>query len=235
MQASVNIDQGTGIAGQLAFDGPVRAVTGVLNSASAAYNIIGATAMTWSAEGVLVAGGSAAAFAGILSGGKEYVSYGTTAGGPLAATMVLPNAIVAEAIQMGEIFVTLPNSVTASIGDLLTYNTTTGVLGTIAATAAFTASQTTTVLTVTAITAGNLGVGSVVVQASGNISRIVSLGTGTGGTGTYNLDTSQTVSSGAATANSTPSTGSALVPNAVISRFAVASTTNTLAVAKLTN
>lgn len=68
--------------------------------------------------------------------------------------------------------------------------------------ASFTASQSTNVLTVTAVGSGTLNVGDLVTQASGSPAYITALGTGTGGTGTYTLSVSQTVSSGAATSTS---------------------------------
>lgn len=55
-----------------------------------------------------------------------------------------------------------------------------------------------TVLTVTGVTSGTLAVGQILTDTSGNITagtRIISLGSGAGGTGTYNLSISQTVSS----------------------------------------
>lgn len=64
--------------------------------------------------------------------------------------------------------------------------------------ASFTASIATTVLTVTAVASGTLAIGQTVTGAGvlpGSV--IISLGSGTGGTGTYNLSRSQTVSSGA--------------------------------------
>lgn len=229
-QSTVNLDNPLGVPGEIIFDGPVRAAAYNLNSASAAYNIVGATAFTVSAEGVAAAGGTGA-FAGILATPKRYASYGTSVGGPLAATMTLPNNIVAELVDMGQMVVTLPAA--ANIGDLVTYNTTTGALATLTPTAGFTAAQSGATLTVSAITAGNLGIGSVVTQASGSISRIVALGTGTGGTGTYTVDTSQTVTSGAATATSAPASGYALVPNATVRRYTVSGAG--LGVIRLTN
>lgn len=62
--------------------------------------------------------------------------------------------------------------------------------------ALFTGSQATTVLTVTAVTNGTLAVGQDINTVAGlQMGRIVSLGTGTGGAGTYNMSLSQTVGS----------------------------------------
>lgn len=69
-----------------------------------------------------------------------------------------------------------------------------------------TGSIATTVLTVTAVTSGALAVGQVI-RGAGVTSgtTIASLGTGTGGTGTYNLSASQTVSSTSIFADATGS------------------------------
>lgn len=61
----------------------------------------------------------------------------------------------------------------------------------------FTGSIATTVLTVTAVGYGTIRVGQTIAGTGVTAgTRIASLGTGTGGTGTYNLDTSQTVAVG---------------------------------------
>lgn len=71
------------------------------------------------------------------------------------------------------------------------------------ASASITASQATTVLTVSAVGSGALSVGDLVTQVSGTPAYILAQLTGTaGGTGTYTLSVSQTVGSGAATATS---------------------------------
>lgn len=216
LQSTVKLAMAAGVVGDLSHESPLRSKPYVLNSVSAAYNVVG-RAFTVDSEGVAKAGGTGV-FAGILANPKVYPMQGD-ATGTLAPTLTLPNNATAELVTMGEIFVTLP--AVAAIGDDVLYDTTTGALSTVADVATFTASQATTVLTVTAITAGNLGVGSVVRQASGSLSTIIALGTGTGGTGTYTLDTSQTVSSGAATANSVAPSGKAFVPNAVVSEYTV--------------
>ncbi|HKO36331.1 MAG TPA: hypothetical protein VJV21_07605, partial [Pyrinomonadaceae bacterium] len=40
-QSAVNFDQGAGIVGELAFEGPLRALALILNSADAADNVFG--------------------------------------------------------------------------------------------------------------------------------------------------------------------------------------------------
>jgi hypothetical protein len=69
--------------------------------------------------------------------------------------------------------------------------------------AVVTGSITTTVLTVTAVTSGTLAVGQILTGTGVTTgTTITSLGTGTGGTGTYNLSASQTVPSETITSGS---------------------------------
>ena len=69
--------------------------------------------------------------------------------------------------------------------------------------ASFTASIATTVLTVSAISTGALSVGQTISGAGVTAGTLItSLGTGTGGTGTYNISVSQTVASEAITSTS---------------------------------
>ena len=70
------------------------------------------------------------------------------------------------------------------------------------AAAAFTGAISGTTLTVSAVSSGTLAVGQTITDASGNIvpgTTITALGTGSGGTGTYTVSISQTVSSEAMT------------------------------------
>ena len=246
LQTAVNFYNAAGLVGDQAFSGPVRSTPYNLVS-SPNPNVIG-FAFTVSAganpdpsaaapnAGNAVVGGTGI-FAGILWNSKEQVGYGTT-GNPLGASMVLPDYKVGELMTMGEVWVNLKNS-SASVGDLLVYDTagsTPGALSSIpATTTGFTVTQSTTTLTVAGAPANSaLGVGSVVTITGALQSRILALGTGTGGNGTYTVDTSQTVAGGtAATATSVPQSGTARVPNGVISHYDI--TAAGLAVAKLTN
>lgn len=212
-QSTVRAFSASGVAGEFACDGPTRAQSAILNSASAAYNIIG-RAFTVSSEGVAAAGGTGR-FLGILAMPKEYATSGTTSG-TLAPTTTLPNNAVADFVSMGIMFVTLPAA--AAIGDLVQYDTTTGALSTTPATTSFTGSIATTVLTVSAVAAGTIQVGMVLTGA--NVTpgtTITALGTGTGGTGTYTVSVSQTAASATITAPSKATSGNALVPNCVVS------------------
>lgn len=75
--------------------------------------------------------------------------------------------------------------------------------------AAFTATQATTVLNVSAVSAGTLGVGQTI-SGAGSLEVIISLGTGVGGPGTYNVSVSQTVASATAM-TATPNGGNPML------------------------
>lgn len=129
-QSSVALQQGFGVPGELFTDGPYRAESFTLVSASAAYNIIGATAYTVTSQGVAEAGsGGALGFAGILVDPKNQALFGSS-GNALGPTLTLANQSQAELLTMGTIIVTLPAS--ANIGDYVLYDNTTGALETMA-------------------------------------------------------------------------------------------------------
>lgn len=219
-QISVGIYNALGIPGSLAYDGPIRSKTYNLYSAGTP-NVIGyaytvsAGANPDTSLGSPLAGnaavGGTGVFAGILVNPKVYPLRGTVAGGPLAASLVLPDYSIGELLTMGEIFVSLPGP--ANVGDLITYDPLTGALNSIAPTTAFTASiaaggaSTADVLTVTAVSAGQLSVGQLISGAGIPPGTYIdSLGTGKGYTGTYNLSTINevTLSLRAMTAPNTP-------------------------------
>jgi hypothetical protein len=130
-QLSVFINQGSGVPGEQYSDGPWRAQSYQIDSASSANNIIGTTVCSIASEGVCQAGNAAGAFviAGLLVDPKNIASFG--AGGiPLAPTLTVPNFTQVECATMGSYWVTLPGA--ANIGDWLTYNETTGALGSVA-------------------------------------------------------------------------------------------------------
>lgn len=192
-QTSVNIELGFGIPGELYDDGPVRCQPAELVSASAAYNVVGATAFTMttadpgdgSGSAVAAAGGTGA-FAGILMNPKVYANVGA-AGAPLTNNMALPNYFIGELLTMGDIVVSIPGP--ASIGDRVCYDQTTGQLSTFPAKTRFTGILLTTgVLTVTAMIAGQVQPGMVISGAGLGGATIVSNGTGVGGAGTYQTD-----------------------------------------------
>jgi len=142
-QSAVNAQIALGVVGELAFEGPLRAQPAVLRSTDPANNVVGRAARIVSGETGSWAAGSAGAadpkpiiasmdvaagatFAGLLVNPKVYASGGTVAGGPLAATMTLPNETPAELATEGDFIV---NFIAATApGDVVYYRTADGVL-----------------------------------------------------------------------------------------------------------
>lgn len=213
LQTSVTIYNALGIPGDIAFDGPMRAraynlfsngtpnVVGYAYTVSSGANPNPATAA--GNAGTATVGGSGI-FAGILINPKEYPGRGNaTIGGALASTLILPDYSIGDLMTLGEIFVNLPGP--ANVGDLITYDPATGALNSIAPTVNFTGSMSTTTLTVTAVTQGQLAVGQQIAGAGITPGTyITALGTGKGYTGTYTINNSQTVSSEAMSAVNIP-------------------------------
>lgn len=219
-QQAVNFYNPLGIVGEIAFSGPQRSVAANIYSAGVA-NLFG-NAYTFSSpataepalsapNGATAQVGGSGVFAGIMTGVKQAYLAGTTTGGPLGASLAALDYSVQELTTMGEIFVNLPGP--ANPGDLVTYDPLTGNLNSIAPTTNFTGSIAAggsagvpDVLTVTAVTSGILAVGQIVTGVGVEPATILSLGTGTGFTGTYNLSTinQQTVASRAMSAPNVP-------------------------------
>lgn len=138
-----------------------------------ATGTVAARAGTFTADWCGVAGGG--------GGGGNYFQGGGGAGGYMSGT----------GLSIGT------TATTVTIGGGGTYtlngsNTTWDI-----ALCSFTATIATTVLTVSAVASGTLAIGQLIVGAGvTSPTRIISLGTGTGGAGTYNLSASSTVSSG---------------------------------------
>lgn len=233
-QTTVNVQLAFGVPGALYDDSPVRATPWELVSASAAYNIVGATAYTGTtadpgssaASGVAAAGGTGQ-FVGILANDKVYATSGTSTGA-LNPTMSLPNYFIGELVSMGHLIVALPGP--ANIGDKVSYDQTTGALQTYAKTTSFTASLLTTgLLSVTALVSGFLQPGMILSGAGVNGISIIANGTGNGNTGTYstNYIGGTAVASEAMTAASLPavaaSTTGVITTTGVFSATAVAS------------
>lgn len=217
-QSAIQLNQGFGVVGESAFEGPRRAQPGVVKGTQA--NIVIGRAFTIdNTDGQFQPGGTGV-FGGILSNPKSLQSIGTTGGGPLAPTLVVPVGTVAEFTTMDELTVALLTA--ANPGDKVTFAQSDGQLSALAPLVSATGSITTTVLTVTAVAAGSapLAVGQVI--SGPNIvpgTTIISLGTGTGGTGTYNVSVSQTAASGAVSADSTPAAGQTVIANAKVTRY----------------
>ena len=131
-QTTVSGDLKSGVIGEISHDSPMRAVPAVLDSgAGAANNVVGRffTYIDEAAETVQAGGtvGAANAMAGILILPKTHALRGTTVGGTLADSLLLPDGTPADFLQKGEIFVSLATT-GATIGAAVKYNTTTGVL-----------------------------------------------------------------------------------------------------------
>lgn len=241
MQSTVNINTALGVPGEIAFDGPRRALPYNLNSSGQdqivgyAYTLRSDSAgnpdpLAGSPNMSTAQVGGTGQFLGLLVNPKALASVGVT-GNPLGATLQVPDNTQGDLADMGEYFINLGNA--ANIGDQPYYDNTTGAIGSQAA-AAGTATQSTTVVTVVTSTGGNIGVGSKLNIAGGVPVTVLSLGSGTGGAGTYNVDQSQTITPAAAfTGNATAPTGKTLIPRAAIWAYPVA--VAGLAVIKLTN
>lgn len=112
-QSTIALAQGFGVVGELAFAGPTRAQPGVVKG-TAANIVVGRAFTIDNTDGQFQPGGTGA-FGGILATPKALQSIGTTAGGPLAPTLVVPAGTVCEFVTMGEIIVALTGA--ANIGD----------------------------------------------------------------------------------------------------------------------
>lgn len=213
VQTSVNVYYPLGIPGDIAFYGPMRAAPYNLvssptpNYVGYAYTVTsGGSPDTVSGAplaGTAAVGGSGV-FAGILTNRHIYQQPGTTAGA-LASTLAVPDNTIGELLTMGQICVNLPGP--ASVGDLVTYDALTGALNSIVPTSIFTGAISTTTLTVSAVSQGQIGVGKLITGA--NVTpgtRITALGTGLGGTGTYTVSVSQTAASATITQENVPAT-----------------------------
>ncbi len=155
-QSTVSLQQGFGVPGEQFTDGPTRAESYTINSASAAYNILGATACSVTSQGFCAAGKTSAnlPFAGILVDPKNQALFGAS-GIPLNPSLTVPNYSAVECATMGSFVVTLPAA--AAIGDTVIFDNTTGALSTIS-TAPFTLPGTTTNTSTTVTMASTSGV-----------------------------------------------------------------------------
>lgn len=127
-QTTVVDDIRSGVVGEIAFDGPTRAVSAMLDSgAGAANNVVGRAFCYASAENNTVSAGGADIFAGILIQPKSHALRGTAAGGTLADSLTLPDGVAVELLQMGEVFVSLASG-GATIGSRVKYANATGIL-----------------------------------------------------------------------------------------------------------
>ena len=213
-----------GVVGDILYDGPHRAKPGVLKGTAA--NIVVGRYFTLDASDGQYAPGGTGKDGGILSNPKALQSIGTSAGGPLAPTLVVPAGTVGEFTDMGMMVVALTNG--CNIGDLVQYAHADGTLKAQGPVVSFTGeiAVTTGVLTVTAMTAGSppIAVGMTLTGTGvpgGTV--ITALGTGTGGTGTYQTNIVTAVASTTMTSASVPDAGYSFIPGARVVRQANAS------------
>jgi len=238
-QTVTNFTTANGIPGELAYLGPEpRVQPRILYSAGQAQTF--GFAFTESTAGDMLLGntaqvGGTGKFAGILVQPKAAASFGTTAGGPLAATLNKADYTTGELCSFGDVFVAL--GAACNIGDLVAYHTTTGALSTVSfVVAGSTYNQSTTTATISSFPTGAtpIGIGSVFISSTGAyLGTVQSLGTGTGGNGTYVVETSATVSGATATTQPIPGASKLFVPNARVNHFPL--TTSGVGVITLTN
>ena len=132
-QSTVRINQTSGIVGDIVLDGPLIGGPGILNSTSAANNVIGRAFRHLANQDLEVTADGAGAFAGILVNSKHYATSGTTAGGTLAPTLILPNNMEVELVT-ATAGVLVDLSTDASIGENVFYADATGILAAAAGT-----------------------------------------------------------------------------------------------------
>lgn len=220
-QSTIAALQAFGVIGSPLYDGPHRAKPGVLKG-TAANIVVGRYFTVDASDGQYQPGGTGKD-GGILINPKALQSIGTSAGGPLAPTLTVPAGTVGELLDMGQVVVSLGNA--CALGDKVQYKQSDGTLKAQPNQASVTASiaVTTGVMTVTAVGAGSapLAVGQTITGANvpgGTV--ITALGTGTGGTGTYQTNIVTAVAETTITADSVPDAGYSFIPGARVVRQA---------------
>ena len=176
----------------------VPTIVGVLNTSTGSvgitdnglnvYIVDGTYRYTWR-----ISSPAAAVFTGSISGTTLTVTAMTS------GTIAISQALFGISIS-AETVITALGSGTGGVGTYTVNNTQTiasETMNSATVGAVVTGSMSTTTLTVTAITSGTLYVGQTVRGAGVTVNTIITaLGTGTGGTGTYTINNSQTFSSG---------------------------------------
>lgn len=107
-QTGVNLDQASGIVGDIAFKGPMVALRYILQSGTPANNIFGRAFTFTGTEREVTAGGTGP-FAGIMAHPKQHALEGTSAG-TLEPSLTLPNDAEADFLKEGYVFVELTNA-----------------------------------------------------------------------------------------------------------------------------
>lgn len=173
-------------------------IVGVLNSSAGSvgitdnglnvYIVDGTYRYTWR-----IGSPAAAVFTGSISGTTLTVTAITS------GTIAISQALFGISIS-AETVITALGSGTGGVGTYTVNNTQTiasETMNSATVGAVVTGSMSTTTLTVTAVTSGTLYVGQTVQGAGVTVNTIITaLGTGTGGTGTYTINNSQTFASG---------------------------------------
>lgn len=192
-QQTVSTAMAFGVVGELFLDGPHRAQPIIIDSDGVTNpNRVGRVfTFVAGADGHAVVGG-VGALAGILANPKVYALFGNTTDGAIGPSLDLPRYSAAEAVyDTTGIIVALPAA--ANVGDLVDYNTTTGVIVTRAGNvvpSAGTVAVASNVATVAALattgTAGTpkIGIGSKIKTGATELT-VQQVLTGTGGNGTY--------------------------------------------------
>lgn len=220
-QSSVALAQGFGAVGEIAFEGPTRVAPGVLKGTAA--NIVVGRAFTIDPSDGQYTPGGTYPYGGILVNPKALQSVGTSAGGPLAPTLVVPAGTIGEFARMGLFVVALLNA--CALNDKVMFSQSTGELSALPPVVTFTGeiAVTTGILTVSAASSGaHLGVGTIITGTGvpgGTV--ITALGTGTGGNGTYQTNITTAVASftNGLADNAAPS-GSTIISGAKVVRYA---------------
>jgi hypothetical protein len=221
-QSTVAINQGFGVPGEVVFEGPLRATPGVIKGADPTLNVVGRAFTIDPADGQYVAGGLFP-FGGVLSNPKALSSVGTSAGGPLAPTLTVPNGTIGEFVNMGELIVAAANAV--ALQDKAMFAQATGIISALPPAITYTGeiAVTTGILTVTAASTGaHLSVGMPVLGTGVPAGTIITaLGTGTGGNGTYQTNIATAVASFTdGHADNVAPAGSTIIEGAKFTRYA---------------
>jgi hypothetical protein len=189
-RAAVNYAATLDVGGALAVSGSVTATEGV---AAGAGLTVGASSLIGGSE---IVRGSIGAYGTLTTNSSAYLNGATTQTVAQASAISTADETItiATAAYSNDLAVVLTSSGTMPTG--LSTNTLYYVVGTSASSyfsGAGTISGTT--LTISAVYAGSIGVGTVITGTGVSTATVSSLGTGTGGAGTYNISVSQTVAS----------------------------------------
>lgn len=197
-QTFVNRHLAPGVVGAFASMNPRAAVLagpGAFKADEDLPVVVGGFAWATPADGVAYGQLKASALLGFVGNEHQTVITEFLGVSRLAVQAGFPVTLYSH----GDFWATIASGAVA-VGGTVYADTLDGTVETGATTFSGTGAIATTVLTVSAVASGALRVGDFI--AGANVTpgtRIVSFGTGTGGTGTYNVDTSQTAASAAVT------------------------------------